>query len=381
MKRFLYVITALGFTLITLPSYAISFTSNNPEKFIVQNHTSGISTPASDPSLISIPKYLGGFAFGGGFYFLGPSSENGTLNIASINTSDPDHSLHSQMKTIDPGYNWGFEITAGYVLPDSANDLNLTYFHFDTDEDNNGGGVLPTGSVTAPFFNSNLNTFSTSAAQTTYRINQGDLTFAQYINVGTRIQLHPNMGLRYTNLERKIESFYGLASNFVDPTSVSGTFNAHEDSDFSGLGPLAGMDMRYYLGGGFNAVAHLTGALLIGNLDNKTEIEQSLAILAQNLPANLSHVQAQNESQQRLVPATDLKFGADYTYFYPNARNSNVILEIGYQASHYFNVTDRMTETFTTSTGINTNLSSAITANQSADVALDGFYANLTWHI
>ncbi len=377
---------------------------------------------ATDPTLVNVPQLPGGFVVGLSGYYLEASPSNGDLDFASANfnttlNGNVNNTFFSKLHNVDPGYDWGWGANIGYIFPNTGNDVNLSYFYLDTG-DNRDSVFLPFNATTGLFIGSitpvvnnvifnpgfpgdDLGTpLNIASAEASYRINQVDLTAGQFINVGCRLRLHPNVGLRYADLERKINSFY--AGSVVSVSTASGVATTtasnnqsqgfvNEDSDFSGIGPLAGIDASYYIGMGFGAVAHADAALLIGTIDSETDVfaQNTQFVSTTVLAPVLNQVSAgifnyRDDSIRRVVPVTDLKLGLDYTYLFNNAANSDLTLEIGWQASEYFNAVDRLA---TASVVPNSNILTPVIGSSQAlgsftsSVGLDGPYATLTLHV
>lgn len=324
----------------------------------------------TDPTLISVPQLPGGLTIGGSAFYLQPSISNGDLDYATFNGGSSPN-LASAMKSIDPGYDWGWGVNLGYIFPNTGNDINLNYLHFDSDD----SGSALTGNFFAGQFVEPINVIIESAPLTNaasptsnYDLDQVDLTVGQYIDVGCRLIMHPNAGLRWADLQRKLNSYY-----FTPLTLVGNpTLGLAEKSDFQGIGPLAGLDASYYLGMGFGAVAHFDSALLIGDMDSQTNMATTNTFSFP--PVNVFTFKS--GQQYRMVPVIDAKLGADYTYVFNNTSQSDLTLEGGWMVSKYFNAVDRLQELF-----LPVIPPANIMGHKTSNFALQGPYVNLTLHI
>lgn len=92
----------------------------------------------------------------------------------------------------------------------------------------------------------------------------------------------------------------------------------------------------------------------------------------------------------RVVTVVDAKFGADYTYIFNNAANSNLTLEAGWIFSNYFNAIDRLQTKITVAPPIYSfiapstqpGISSAImTGKKTSNFAIQGPYMSLVLHV
>lgn len=334
----------------------------------------------TDPTLVSIPQLPGGFVIGGTAYYLQPSFSHGDLDYASVNagTTSP---FASSISAIDPGYDWTWGINVGYIFPNTGNDINLSYFTFDSDDDH--AFLVNPNLAFANIINvSNPGgdlVYSAIASKADYDLDQIDLTAGQFIDVGCRLILHPNVGLRWADLQRKIETGYAFNTTTESPGKMPGqellsyATGVKEKSDFSGIGPLAGIDGSYYLGYGFGIIGHFDSALLVGNIDSSLDTATFTITGGTAFPV----ADAFNaDSIARIVPVLDAKLGADYTYVFNNSADSDLTLEVGYQASKYFDAVDRFYVATSASSGI---ISSSF--RRTANFGLAGPYASLTLHV
>lgn len=308
---------------------------------------------AINPTEVNVPLLDGGFFIGVTGAYLQPSGSNGANDfLASINVENL-----STLKNVDLDNNWGWGVNVGYIFPQTANDLNLSYFHLNADD---------TASATAPpggVIGSNILNIKEKAE---YDLDQIDLIAGQSINVGCRLRLHPNVGLRWANIE------YTFDDNFMqtnqDPALPNGNVTASEKSDFDSIGPLAGVDASYYIGMGFGIVGHFDSALLVGDIDAKANAT-TLNFINPSTIVTIKGI-FKGGSVRRVVPVTNTKLGIDYTYIFNNVQNSNLTLEVGYQVSNYFNAVDKLS----------VSAGGMIQRRDTSDMSLNGVYTTLIFH-
>jgi len=371
MKRFAFTFAALSLSSGVLAAYPAS----------------------NDSTLITIPQFPGEFFFGGSALYAQPSFTHGDLDYASLNTntvsSNNSGTFNNAIKDVGPGYDWGWGINAGFTFPNTGNDINLNYLEFNSSAHSfvqESDGVTPTNITILgdPYV------ASSGEAKAEYDLNQVDLTAGQYINVGCRLILHPNVGLRWAEVDRTMDSNFTNSLLFTGPSLIitaKSSAGENEQSNFSGIGPIAALDASYYLGMGFGAVMHADSALLIGDIDTKN-------IGARNSFVNLtftdspefsfSTVEADYENFnsgniRRFVPATDIKLGANYTYVFntANSGNSDMTLELGWMASKYYNAVDRLKGDF----GVVGVSPTYAIQRTTSNFGLQGPYASLVFHI
>lgn len=127
---------------------------------------------ATDPTLINIPQLPGGLVIGVSGEYLQPSASNGDLDYAQIRQTLPASNNSNIIKYVDPGYSWGWNANLGYVFPETGNDINLTYFHFDSEDSDNL--TTPFGALTF-FINPDVGAGSASGTtKAKFDVNQVD---------------------------------------------------------------------------------------------------------------------------------------------------------------------------------------------------------------
>lgn len=331
---------------------------------------------ATDPTEVSVPELPGGFFVGATGLFLQPTITNGDLNYSTrftVNNTNSDSifSTTSNVESVQPDYQWGVSFDAGYTFPGTGNDIRFNFTNLGTN-DNNG---VTSNDVDNQFvFATNLDSIPFTTAESTAEVtlNQADLVFGQLINVGCRLSLHPNVGVRYAQIERKLNTNY--FSNLPDFPLV----NVANDSNFNGVGPLVGMDATYYLGAGVGVVGHFDTALLAGHIDSSLTNTFNMndgTVITNSISDN---------SSTRVVPVIDAKLGLNYTYIFDPHYTYSLSFEGGYQVSNYFNAVDKINAQINTGVaggmGIPSPLTSTISGVQSADLQWNGPYISLVYH-
>lgn len=336
---------------------------------------------STDPALINIPQLTGGYILGGNVIFLNHSPSNGDLDFLSVNTNIKDD-LFSTLRDVNLGYDWGFGAKIGYVFANTGNDINLSYLYLDSNSSNlvtlpNNGTLTEINDFTPVTSNGVLITDENATGE--HRITQVDLTGGQYINVGCRLILHALAGWRYADVQRFYTLTQGAAAILTTPNTVFDIVNIsliEQDSDFRGTGPLMGMDASYYLGKGFGVTSHGDVAMLIGGVGPTTNVGSLNFITNEStgdVEGAFNGFVFKENSVMHIVPVTDLKLGLDYTYTINNFNDSILTIEMGYQASEYFNVFDRLS----TNSDI---VFTQILKKSTSDLGFDGPYLTLTYH-
>lgn len=351
----------------------------------------------SNSTEVTLPALNGGFVLGVQGYYLKPVISNGFNNPI----------LNSQSVS---SFDWGWGANIGYVFPQTSNDINLSYFHYSSDDNQSISGSDLTPSAFPITLSGGISPFDILASaflvtgahsREEHDLNQVDLAAGQTINVGCGLIFHPIIGLRYADVEHKLNSNYQVIGALEVELPLPGQFNiffpvsfaTQEKSSYQGIGPMVGTDASYYLGNGFGLIGHFTSALLIGDIDSKLNAaiswtSFSTPLIGENIFINgLNFNNSFNNSTRRIVPNVDAKLGLDYTYLFNNDNDTALTLEIGYMASEYFNAIDGIKSSGNAAVNITpidpaptSTLSITSVNHRTADFAIHGPYANLTLH-
>ncbi len=299
---------------------------------------------------VTIPNFAGGFEFTLGALYMVPNTSNleylGTSHIedAGINAVNDrvDYNVH-------PNYNWGFLLGLGYVFPNTSNDVKLDWMYFHNDF-KSSEFVVGHGQDVAfvPGFETFLDGDEVLHAigKVNYEFDAVDLTFGQYINIGSRLQTRLFTGLRYMRLDDNLSTDYAIyESRGVSTGSVVNIFaDGSVNSSFNGLGPMVGIKADYYLGAGWSLAGAVDGALLVGqlslNADGQTAVFlQSGSTTPYTLVA-ATNVDYNYDSQNVIAPGFDAKFGLNYKYQFNNG--TLLAFELGYQVTKYIDVVEQI---------------------------------------
>jgi hypothetical protein len=372
---------------------------------------SGISLHAAAQLNVTVPQLKGGVIVGVEGIYAKPSTSNGDLDYAVIsniptNSTAPTAVISSVIKAVEPGFDWGYGATLGYVFPNTGNDVNLSYWHLDADGNNNISTM--NSGLSLIYFTNNLAGIcaqsGTSSAKSSININQVDATVGQYIDVGTNLHLHPFLGLRYADVKRDLNANCSITrpplTTVIAPTSLtySGTtLNevASETSDFSGIGPVVGISGAYPIIAGVNLEGGVSGALLIEDLHMKSQQQMNFSgsrsidrrgdiniFLPGTNQANFS------TNSRRITPNLAANLGLNYRYVFNN--QSDLTLGVDYQAAEYWDAADRLVDAAILgapvisvvgkTTTFATPLVTGPVSRQTANLFVQGVAVNLTYH-
>lgn len=342
---------------------------------------------------VSVPQFSNGFLLGVTGYSLRPSEDNGALQYGFVN--------EEVLQQIKPGYHWGYGLNAAYLIPCTAIDIGVSYFHFDHDYYNNVndalGAFVPYGNAfNFPLVDPiTLDPFEiiNADAHANYAFDVADLTLGQYFDVGCRFRIHPYLLLRWCQIERDLRTRFTQATTIDTTQTIVQTQNTDfiDNSRFQGVGPGMGVDAHYCLGCGFGIVEHLDTALVVGNArrNSREAVEQIITIPGSTSETVFADAAFPSYNRNRVVPVIDLKLGVDYSF----ALNccpcwcTAFTVEAGWSFSQYFNPLDRLTtNTILQNTGEGGDtiplIASAVpTGNFVSDVGLNGPYLSFVFRM
>ncbi|MGB6977075.1 MAG: Lpg1974 family pore-forming outer membrane protein [Gammaproteobacteria bacterium] len=374
-------------------------------------------------------------------YFFGAS---GLLWQPTVSGNDLDYAVsqsgsntNQQIHNIKLGYDWGFDFFAGYNFGNGANVI-FEYLRLHTKEDSAntapaGGNIIPAhyfATNSSLLFqnsqssNSNLNNFDTyqrGYGRVNLDFDQADLTVGQNLNIGCSDQLRLFTGLRYSQIEREINTNYSQNPNSAGNTNlgsgvtVSAVNNVagvpivashgalqgtEDDSNFKGIGPLVGLNNTYYLGYGIGFVSEFEMGLLIGDVYDDltltnyqagvTTITSSTTGLVTSSTANgaenITTTVVNTDDARRVVPVVDAKLGFDYTF--PFQDYGSFTLEAGWSVSHYWHAVDGINSGASDANLINSTdgstlvngITNIVPTFHTNSVGYQGPYVTLTYH-
>ena len=316
---------------------------------------SALANEGNKHKIATESSFPAGFTFGVSGLYAKPSDSNGDFDFASVNTGSAATGFNSEIARVDPGYAFGWGVFAAYQFAGTSNDLALSYFHYSNSTTETKVGDVNPLNVGGT---ADADDFDVASAKFNVDANVVDLELGQTIAVGERLTVHPTAGLRWASLERR------LKPNFFSST---GDLYTKDESRFSGLGPIVGLDASYKLCcSGFSVVAHAAASLLVGDLDAKLSVFDSAAV-SDSGDVGLKSDFEKKESQ-RMVPTLEAKLGVNYAF--PYAQDDKVIVEAGWAFSNFFNVIDGVAGSTSTTGG-------SVAGNDTTDASLQGPYVNL----
>lgn len=275
-------------------------------------------------------------------------------------------------ESYNPKYGLGYLLNVGYEFPNTLNDVQVSWMHFNRTSSSDRTSTGTSSSL--PIFIDGMPTFEADSIFTdfetiagnfytlssldsveteieaTYKLDVVDFDFGQKIMIGklfnNPVQTRLFAGIRYALIKNEVEINYTgtqLADSFfigspLEPLSPFSEFDS-SFSKFQGAGPLFGANGSLALGRGFKIVGTFDAALLVGSLEfSQSEHAKERGF---DFPDQSPFIEATDntyhyDSVHRVVPALDGRLGLAYTL--PLKQGSEVTAELGYQVSKYFDV-------------------------------------------
>lgn len=305
---------------------------------------------------VTMPCYHGGFMIGlTGTYFDTGYARNHYAMVSNQTAATP---ISGKIKTVGYDYSYGYGIDLGYLFPNTGNDIRMSYYKGDTDDDAvtkkpATGRLFPVITHPDSPYEKQVGIAYGKIAIDHYNV---DLELGQSINVGCRAKMRFFAGLSYADLDKNFSAHYRDLNNEVDNVQ-----DGRIKSNFSGFGPVFGIDANYDLGSGFGIVARAASGMYMGELDTSLSIRKKPA----TTPAIATSI-SENDTDH-FVPSVNFKLGLDYSYSFNSSSTFN--LEGGYWGKHYFDAVGSLQYTDSSAKGVYDY--------QLDDVTFSGYYLTL----
>ncbi len=222
-------------------------------------------------------------------------------DITTTSDSVEDNILVSRLtgRGHDPDFkwNWGYRIGAGYKFAGSDCGLRAYWTHFDA---NTGG----------------------SSHKWKIDYNVVDLVYRCDSNWSRCITVSPYAGIRYANIDQK------LHTNFVSTVSdIPNTLNGSVKQDFSGVGPMIGVEGDFGMQNGFSLYGNISIALLYGTAHIRSNSTETF-----DTGINIDNLRNNKDAYQYVF---DAGLGIRYkTCFFCD---KNLVIQLGLEDHRYFN--------------------------------------------
>lgn len=290
---------------------------------------------------VTVPKYAGGVRVGVEALYFGADVKDTEYAFTFQSQSGVD-SFRSHNVSSDR--DWGYAIELAYVAAGTGNDFVVNW----TDHEFKGSDTVAlagssSGEIHGLFMFSGADSdfpelvsggsptlYSNNeleSAKGSYDVDYTKIDFeaGQAIKIGhDSVILRFHAGLRYADLDTKFAVTYHETSGDYNASAVA-------ESDFDGLGPRMGIDGAWHVSNGFSVVAEASAALLVGDVSATQKYEDHDTAT----PADYSFAHRVSYDN-KVVPNLEMRLGVNYQHHFSN--NAEMNLQVGYQATNYFDV-------------------------------------------
>lgn len=240
-----------------------------------------------------------------------------------------------------PDWHWGYRIEGSWHF-NAGSDITLNWSHYDAD---NYAGTFP-----------GFYSLGSLSVATPYDLNldnqydQVNLVLGQLGDASVKSSAHFYGGLQYANI--RVDRTHNYVVSPALAGLVGGAVYDLNNSDFKGVGPVAGIDYAYGISRSLSVTANTAASILYGT----SRLNFATAYGNGFVPV------AVYNSRKMIVPSFEAKLGANYAHYMGNGR---INLEGGYQVVNYFNALPSR------------NLSGAVSHNN--NFGMYGPYVGLKW--
>ncbi|MCS5711177.1 Lpg1974 family pore-forming outer membrane protein [Candidatus Berkiella aquae] len=284
-------------------------------------------TPLNSPSLVTIPTLTKAYEISASALWLQPSSSS--LDYGIHTRPLPIENPHWVIRSINHNYKLGFDVGLGFIFPQSANNMELTWAHLSQSKSSADSDSSP--DFMGPFFQigPDANTIHSVEGHSKFKYDVINFEIGQFVNFGCRMQSRFFTGISGTSIQQNLTSIF--AGDSVDPRFSLKTDNI---SKFTGVGPRFGISNLYHFTPSIGLVAEIAGSAYLGRMRSSLESVGTATVLAAaGINANPQSINTDNAT--RLVPAADGKLGLNYHLEFD--KETLFKLEAGYKFAAYFN--------------------------------------------
>jgi len=248
--------------------------------------------------------------------------------------------VKGRTKDVDMDMEWGFKAALGYNFEHDGWDSRLRYTRFHTNDSSStsaglnstvvplrGAASLTNGSGAGPQPTGTFQFCSSAKSNVELDYDRLDLDLGRSFFVSKYLAMRPSIGLTgaWFDIDQNTTYTGGTASGDSLGLGVN-SVHVKDSSDFSGIGPKAEIETKWYLGNHFSIYGNVTGALVYGHFDVTHSERYSL------LSGNKIKLDG---SQNRFSPNAVYELGLSYDT-YVNDNQQHISVFIGYEVQQWF---------------------------------------------
>jgi len=314
------------------------------------------AAPGEFALAVTVPNLAQAIQFHAGLLYLRPSADN--LGWAVLTTEKnftspvPIATPFWTIEALNPDYQPGLEIGAGYALGNSGKDVQVEWQHLRTSTSESAGITQSDGQWISPFCqtgpptadsydqiyeHAGVNNLLTAEAQVKFAYDSVNFDFGQYVNVGS-LTMRMFAGVSYANLkEQLLSAFFGEppAPGTPFPDDVRIRIGLNNTSKFIGVGPRLGIDSSLITRHGFTFTGQLAGALLIGRTQPAEYMFSGTSPELAEFGIAVNREIINSDTFTHVVYAANARLGGGYTRQLRSG--AQLTVEGGYLAALYVN--------------------------------------------
>jgi len=281
---------------------------------------------------VNLPTSSGTFGITIEKQWFNPNMSN--LTYGRRERTDPDRTF-VKFRILDEDGAIGVRAAVNFVFPGRGKDFVVAaeFHEWDHTESFFGDNNLVTGGLifdpTTHFTLMLEGDFARAKLEIEHDIY--DIEFGQNIDIGDHVALRVFEGLRFTNFDMTFSNRVTVVDLGGAGTSI---FFFKNSTNFDGLGPRIGFDGLWRLGEGYGIRGRFSTALLVGDVENHLDFTNDDVL-------NPPEVSGRQEREFRECIVANfngrLAFEYRHTFYY----HSELIFDIGYQNSKYFDMDNR----------------------------------------
>lgn len=272
----------------------------------------GAMGPVCTPGNVTVPCEARKWELGADALYMRPiySAHKSLQFVPTV----PTGAVSSEVADVRDDWSWGFRVMGSFYF-NTGNDITVNWTHLNSKGDfNNLLAPLAVPPATVLQVPANY--------ESRDQFDQANIVLGQHVDVSARKKMRFFGGMQYANIQSNATSYLNYP---LIPLQFGSTVSVFDNTDFKGIGPVAGIDYSYALFNGLSVTANGTGSILVGT----SRYHEGFVV--DNLHAIYAQVSARKKS---IVPSLEAKLGLNYAHdFWEGTIN----IDAGYQAINYFN--------------------------------------------
>lgn len=263
--------------------------------------------------------------------------------VEAASMQQEDLVVNADLSLIDQSFKYssGFRLGAGYTVPCSDWDFDVSWTHFNEKTSSSvfdsGAGVIPTafpatsiigfiGLISGESMNFGFATGATSHWK--FNFDTVDLEIAKKLYFCNCVAFRPFLGVKFASIRQKQNINYdGFVLN-VDSVSVPVDISNHKKNDFRGVGPSFGFDGSWQFFQDWSLKSGISAAFVYGKFD----LHQAPMV---NFATNEININFSNKRNNRFIPTVNGNISIDWDTCLFDSVKLN--LAVGYEIEYWWN--------------------------------------------